>query len=158
MLFLVFLCVAVSIAQNKVDVSEIEQRNIDGKTVIYVNEGEYNGIVYENYIVPRLKYSVKNGIKNGPYELHYKNGQINRKTSFKDDKYEGAYEEYYENGQLKIRTSFKSGKYHGALVMYYKNGQKEAEGNHVDGKFDGIQKKYYKNGQLKSSVSYQNGF
>jgi antitoxin component YwqK of YwqJK toxin-antitoxin module len=87
-------------AQEKVHVSEIEERNIDGKTILYAHEIQYNGIVYENYSSPKLKYTVQNGVKNGPYEVYYRNGQINRKTSFKDDKYDGAYEEYYENGQL----------------------------------------------------------
>ena len=156
-LFLMFLSLSALKAQKKVHVSEIEERNIGGKTILYANEVQYDGIVYENYIHPKLKYSVENGIKNGPYELYYENGQLKRKTSFKDDKYNGPYEEYFENGQIKIKTSFRLGKYHGPLVMYYKNGQIEAEGNHIEGGYDGIQKKYYENGNLKSSISYQNG-
>ena len=153
-LLFVVLSISMVNAQQKVHVSDIEERNIGGQMVLYADNQKYEGIVYENYVKPKLKYTVKEGRMNGPYELFYENGRLKRKTTFKDDKYHGPYEEFYENGQLAIKTFFKSGKYHGSLQMYYKNGQLEAEGNHIEGSYDGRQRKYYENGKLKSSISY----
>ena len=113
------------------------------KNILIANEKPFTGIVYENYVAPKLRYSVKEGVKDGSYALYFENGQLRRKTSFEAGKYNGQYEEFYDNGQLKIKTSFKMGKYHGPLIMYYKNGQIEATGNHLEGQFDGVQKKYY---------------
>ena len=95
LVFLVVLWVTVIEAQEKIHISEIEERNVNGKTVIFANDAQYEGVVYENYVRPKLKYSVKAGIKDGPYELYYENGQLKRKTTFSDDKYNGLYEEYY---------------------------------------------------------------
>ena len=93
------MCLATGLwAQSKVHVSEIEERNVDGRTVIYSGDQRLNGTVYEDYVSKKLRYSVKNGIKEGPYELYYENGQLKRKTSFKNDRYDGLFEEYYENG------------------------------------------------------------
>ena len=90
-----FLWMSMTNAQQKVHVSDVEERNIDGQIVLYANNQKYEGVVYENYVRPKLKYSVREGKKNGPYELYYENGNLKRKTSFKEDKYDGAYEEFY---------------------------------------------------------------
>ena len=50
-------------AQNMVHVSEIEERNVDGKKIIYAGEKKLNGVVYEDYVSKKMRYSVKNGIK-----------------------------------------------------------------------------------------------
>ncbi len=80
-------------SQSKANISEIEERNVEGKSLIYVDNKKFNGVVYENYIVKKQKYSVKDGKKEGPYEYYYETGQLKRKTFFINAKIDGPYEE-----------------------------------------------------------------
>ena len=128
--------------QARVQLSQVEERNINGESVIFVDDRRYDGIVYENYQVKKLEYTVKDGKRNGPYELYYPNGQLRRKTFFLNDQYDGPYEEFYDNGQQSIKTSFKNGKYDGALIRYYPDGTIQATGNHREGVFEGLQETY----------------
>ena len=68
-LLLTCLCVEMQ-AQNMVHVSEIEDRNVNGKKTIFAGAERLNGVVYEDYVSKKLRYTVKNGIKEGPYELY----------------------------------------------------------------------------------------
>ena len=72
-LLFVVLSISMVNAQQKVHVSDIEERNIKGQLILYANNQKYEGKVYENYVKPKLKYSVKEGRMNGPYELFYEN-------------------------------------------------------------------------------------
>ncbi len=124
-------------SQNKVHVSNIEQRNVDGHSIIFAEGKKLNGVVYENYTQKKLKYNVVDGKKNGPYELYYENGQLKRKANFKNDRYEGPFEQYWDNGQLEIKTSFKNNKYDGPIEVYFRNGQLEGKGFYEAGMYEG---------------------
>ena len=144
-------------AQDRLHTSQIEERNIQGESIIFADDQRFSGLVYENYESRKLRYEVIDGKKNGRYESYYENGQLKRKTTFKNDKYHGQYSEYYENGQLAIETSFDQGRYDGQVLMYFEDGTMQAKGMRLDGEFHGIQESYYTNGRLKSSQEYQFG-
>ena len=108
---LVLFVVNLLNAQNEVPTSNIEERNVDGQSLVFFEGKVFDGIVYENFVSNKLKYSVKDGKKEGPYIEYFKNGELKRKTSFSSDKYDGPYQEYYENGNLYIKASFKNGRY-----------------------------------------------
>ena len=76
--FLIVMLLTISLlkAQNEVPASNIEERNVGGKSLVFFDGKVYDGIVYENYVTDKLKYSVKDGKKEGPYISYYKNGQI----------------------------------------------------------------------------------
>ena len=81
-IFLIVISVNQLNAQIKVNVSEIEKRNVDGKSIIYKDNKIFEGVVYENYTTKKQIYSVKNGMKEGPYEYYFENGQLKRKNIF----------------------------------------------------------------------------
>jgi antitoxin component YwqK of YwqJK toxin-antitoxin module len=98
-----------------------------------------------------------NGNRQGLWGTYYKNGQLDSKGSFKDDKKDGIWEYYWDNGQLMSKGSFKDDKQDGIWERYHENGQSHSKGLFKDGKKDGIWEYYYKNGQLWSKGLFKDG-
>ena len=59
---------------------------------------------------------------------YYDDGQIRKKSNYKDGKAQGKWTWYYENGQVKVVGYKKNGWKNGKWIWYYKNGKTHSEG------------------------------
>jgi hypothetical protein len=97
----------------------------------------------------KKKTHYKDGKVHGKELIYYKNGQLKEKSYYKNGVPVDTYKQFYQNGQLKGIGIFKDGEIHGVLKKFYKNGNLKGIANVKEGNADGIVKEYYKNGQLK---------
>ena len=54
-------------------------------------------------------YSMKDGLRHGPYEIYYKNGQLMWREVYSNGKLHGLYESYYEYGRLRGKGNYSNG-------------------------------------------------
>ena len=115
--------------------------NSEGLTKVLSYKGlPFNGELVEYFddektqLKERIDY--KEGLKDGLSEEYNKNGQLERKGTYK----EGEEEEevkytYYENGQLKEKETYKDGKKDGQWEYYDENGKlkEKKSGMYKDG-------------------------
>ena len=106
LIFIVTLLLLQGCQNHKIHFSEIEERSVNGKTLYFQNDKLFDGVVFEKYPNGVLKYetTIKDGEKNGPHIVYYKDGQL--KSNYLGEYGNEMYKEYYENGQLKIERSF----------------------------------------------------
>lgn len=100
-LFTLSLCVSIiSVAgQNNVELSELT-KNEQGA---YLYKGElYTGNIFgkhQNGAIGLIG-EVKNGLKEGTWRYYYSTGEIQRESTYINDKKEGLTYYWYQNGQL----------------------------------------------------------
>ena len=70
-------------------------------------------------------------VKNGVVETHYRNGQLESRTNYKNNELDGLHETWSKNGQLKSRTNYKNGKLDGLRESWYENGKPRSEERRV---------------------------
>ena len=124
----------------------------------------YSGEVLELHTgdPPRvsLRFTVKDGVKNGPYEKYRSDGVLlekgNRRYSI-DNAPTGWFETYGDYGQLESKGTNKDGQMHGLRERYYVDGQLQDKMTYKDGQDDGPYEGYYENGQLSDKGSYKDG-
>lgn len=97
------------------------------------------------------------GEQDGPFKLHYENGQVKSEGSFRNGLLHGLTKKYYESGQLQGEGCYKNGELDGPYKTYYVSGQIKSEGVNKNGKQEGPNKTYYQSGQLNASGIYVNG-
>lgn len=130
--------------------------------VNYENLIKRNGFHYEKfknekylgYVFGVKSGFVKNGKREGTWEIYFKSGELRSKTNFKNGIREGVFEEYYKNGSLKNKKSFINGKINGIYNNYYKNGQLWFWTEYKDGKRNGDYEKF-KNDTLIVKGNYK---
>ena len=66
----------------------------------------------------QISTTLKDGLRHGPLEGYYENGQLEVKSSFSNGKYDGPYEDYHENGRLRSKGSFSNGERCGEWVEH----------------------------------------
>ena len=116
-LFIIFTLLLTSVSWSKdVDFFDLVER--DG---LYYEK--FTDVPFSGNVVGRLVGKIKNGIWDGEIVEYYENGQLSRKTNYKDGKKEGESLWYYANGQLWIKSNFKDGKPEGEHLEYDKNGK-----------------------------------
>lgn len=97
------------------------------------------------------------GALHGLYEYYFENGQLGRKSNYKDGKSVGLSVSYQQNGQLDTRVNYKDGKYHGLFEWYWvSTGKLKSRANYKEGKKDGLAQLYLQNGELRGEVCYRN--
>jgi antitoxin component YwqK of YwqJK toxin-antitoxin module len=123
-------------SQNEVLFSKVTTKEINGQLIYLLNGEKLDGIIYHNHPNNKLKvkFHVKNGLK------------------------EGLSKEYYNNGQLKIKTSFINGQQSGLYESYFENGQLHSKYIWQDVSPDGISEEYYENGYLHFKFTWKDGF
>jgi len=131
---------------------QVEKKDENGNTIICtVDENGMGQGPFEKHFkngnIGRGSY--KDGNWDGPYEEYYSNGQICAKATFKNGDAEGPYEVYYISGQIKVKGAYKNDYSAGPWEYYYENGQLEAKGNNDTYK-EGPWEYYYENGQLRA--------
>jgi len=90
-------------------------------------------------------------------DLHYPNGQLIEKISYKDGRKNGKFTGYYENGQTKHIRTYKDDKLEGKFADYTESGQILRKQNYVNDLLDGSSKEWYLNGEVKVKTSYKVG-
>ena len=106
------------IANNKWHTGTLEINDISSSETKYLKE----------------KYTIKNGLKDGPAESYHYNGQLRGKTFYKMGKLDGPAEFYHENGQLGIKLFYKMGELDGPAEFYDKKGKLEKKETYKMGK------------------------
>ena len=90
-------------------------------------------------------------------DLHYPNGQLIEKISYKDGRKNGKFTGYYENGQTKHIRTYKDDKLDGKFADYTESGQILRKRGYMNGLLDGPSKEWYLNGEVKVKTAYKEG-
>jgi len=90
-------------------------------------------------------------------DLHYPNGQLIEKISYKDGRKNGKFTGYYENGQKKHIRTYKDDKLEGKFADYTESGQILRKQGYVNDLLDGPSKEWYLNGEVKVKTAYKQG-
>jgi len=101
-------------------------------------------------------------------ETHYKNGNLDGRTTewyedgevksvgyYDNDKLE-AKREFWDNSELKSEYSFKDEKLDGVKREFWDNGELKSVSNYKDGKLNGKKTEWYEDGEVKSVNYYYN--
>ncbi|RUA30273.1 MAG: hypothetical protein DSY76_02625 [Bacteroidetes bacterium] len=102
--------------------------------------------------------SYKDGKKDGPWRVYYRNGNLTSELYWKDDKRHGTWKDFFENGDPHVEGTFKNGKLDGEYKVYFIGNIVEKKGNYVDGKMNGIWYFYNEKGELIKKERYDHGF
>ena len=111
---------------------------------------EENGDVY-------YQYWVQDSLISEYADLHYPNGQLIEKISYKEGKKNGKFTGYYESGQTKYIRTYKDDKLEGKYADYTESGQILLKQSCVNDLLDGASKEWYLNGKVKVKTSYTAG-
>ena len=90
-------------------------------------------------------------------DLHYPNGQLIEKISYKKGLKDGKFTGYYENGQKKHIRTYKDDKLEGKFADYTESGQILRKQGYVNDLLDGPSKEWYLNGEVKVKTAYKQG-
>ena len=90
-------------------------------------------------------------------DLHYPNGQLIEKISYKNGQKNGKFTGYYESGQKKHIRTYKDDKLEGKFADYTESGQILRKQNYANDLLDGSSKEWYLNGEVKVKTSYKAG-
>tara|TARA_R100000808_G_scaffold8850_1_gene24746 strand:+ start:55 stop:615 length:561 start_codon:yes stop_codon:yes gene_type:complete len=105
----------------------------------------------------QMSTTLKDGLRHGPLEAYYENGQLMARGSYSNGEPDGPWERYHENGQLLGRSSYSNGEWDGPYEQYYENGQLSSRGSYSNGERDGPYEDYDENGQLFTKGTISNG-
>ena len=111
---------------------------------------EENGDVY-------YQYWVQDSLISEYADLHYPNGQLIEKISYKEGKKNGKFTGYYESGQTKYIRTYKDDKLEGKYADYTESGQILLKQSYVNDLLDGASKEWYLYGKVKVKTSYTAG-
>ena len=90
-------------------------------------------------------------------DLHYPNGQLIEKISYKEGRKNGKFTGYYESGQTKYIRTYKDDKLEGKYADYTESGQILLKQSYANDLLDGASKEWYLNGEVKVKTSYTAG-
>ena len=128
---------------------KIEQYEMGKKNEEWITYEE-NGDVY-------YQYWVQDSLISEYADLHYPNGQLIEKISYKEGKKNGKFTGYYESGQTKYIRTYKDDKLEGKYADYTESGQILLKQSYVNDLLDGASKEWYLNGKVKVKTSYTAG-
>lgn len=124
-----------------------KQGVIEGRVTYYRKDGTLDG---------KITFNAK-GEPEGPFELYFRNGQLQTKSSYSGKGFyenHGPYEDYFSNGQLNSKGTYKNGKQIGNWINYFDNGQLNSKSTFTNTGIIQSNESYYKNGQLRSKTVY----
>jgi len=97
------------------------------------------------------------GVRNGPMNHYYNNGNFSEKLAWVNDKKEGPWEQYYSNNILKLKGSYHNGKLEGAFLVNYETGKPYLKGAYKNDLRDGSWIFYREDGTVDMELEYRNG-
>jgi antitoxin component YwqK of YwqJK toxin-antitoxin module len=93
-----------------------------------------------------------------PYIIYHPNGNVSIKGQRNSvGQREGIWEIFYENGNILRRTSYKEGNKDGIAEYFYENGNIESRTSYKEGKKDGIQTFYDEQGNIIETTLWKDG-
>ena len=95
-----------------------------------------------------------NGLKQGIWLEHYKNGQLKKRTNFIDGLPQGGETGYYKDGQVKYTIIWKDSVPNGFYQIYYMSGSIKETGVWRNNHNVGDQVEYYETGTVRSRTSH----
>jgi antitoxin component YwqK of YwqJK toxin-antitoxin module len=132
------------------DITTDLQSNINASVIEKPRDRSYKVEVLENNMVD---HKVE---KNGIWEQHYSNGNLESKGVYINGKKDGLWQEYYENGKLMRKENYKEGVKDGQWEQYHANGQLKGKGLYKDDRMIGEWKYFDDNGKLLLTENYNN--
>jgi len=130
---------------NKVESGYVINGNKSGQWTRYDADGKIRFVV--NYI---------DGLKNGDEVSFNIRGQIEARTSYRNDQLDGI-AGTYKSGRPTQEVSYKNGQYDGPTKKYFPNGKIQQEINFKDGKQHGMFKYFDEEGNVTLEYEYKNG-
>ena len=137
-----------SVYDDKTRAEEVNWKNglLDGlKTEFYNGAGVH------------AKYFFKEGKRNGPFEIFFKNGQTESKGYYIDDQLDGEILGYYPRGNIRYTHTYDHGVENGISKTWFENGVLQQEGTVLIGKVHGTLKSYYEDSSIRSEIVYHLG-
>ena len=130
---------------NKIESGYVINGNKSGQWTQYDADGKIRFVV--NYI---------DGLKNGDELSFNTRGQIEARTSYRNDKLDGI-SGTYKSGRPTQEVSYKNGQYDGPTRKYFSNGKIQQEIFFKDGKQHGSFKYFDEEGNVTLEYEYKNG-
>ncbi len=130
---------------NKVESGYVINGNKSGQWTRYDADGKIRFVV--NYI---------DGLKNGDELSFNTRGQIEARTSYRNDQLDGI-SGTYKSGRPTQEISYRNGQYDGPTKKYFPNGKIQQEINFKDGKQHGMFKYFDEEGNVTLEYEYKNG-
>lgn len=144
-----------------------------GKTGGYTEDGIPHGIhrkydkdgnviaseIYDNGIITGKGIVLKNGKKNGFWELYYDNGNLKAKGEFINGVKKGKWLYYYPNDSIESEVFYdRYGKKQGVQVDYFESGDTLLTVEWLDGYENGLFIQYNDSGKLVAKGNYIDGY
>ena len=100
--------------------------------------------------------------KNGNWEAYYKNGKLQEKGEYQNNKKIGFWKKYHDDGVMGESGTYKNDLRQGEWLFNYKHGYAHADtlqtkANYIDGELNGHFEQYYLNGKLEMKGDYDKG-
>jgi len=86
--------------------------------------------------------------------IEYRDGKMDNKRTYDNNKLNGIFIDYYTNGTIKEEGTYLNDKKNGLYKMYYENTNLKEESSYEDGYKSGNFKSYFTNKNLSSEGSY----
>ncbi len=110
---------------------------------------------YDHSLTSREVYT--RGVRNGPMNHFFNNGNLSEKLAWVNDKKEGPWEQYFSNGILKLKGSFHNGKLEGPFLVNYEKGKPYLKGAYKNDLRDGNWIFYKEDGNVNMELEYRDG-
>jgi antitoxin component YwqK of YwqJK toxin-antitoxin module len=107
-----------------------------------------NGSIY-------MRYTMKNGVKDGLYEEFYEDGTPRSLQNYKDGKRHGMYKDFRTNGKIFIEGNYKDNKPDGDHFIRFEDGSIYSSTQYKMGNFHGFHISNYPNGRPRLVSYYQ---
>jgi len=141
------------IASTLYKLTELRENNQFKSLAEFLNEKQYT--TTQTKIDMDLK-RITEEVKNGVVETHYRNGQLESRANYENNKLDGLYETWYENGKPKTKENYKNGKRDGLYEYWWENGKPRLRTTYKNRKRDGQWETWHENGQTRSRATYKN--
>ena len=119
----------------------------------------YSGGVYSFHDDKKLalRYSVENGLRDGPYEKYFENGNLNRRCSFKKGKLHGSFTKLYPSGKPASKGQYLNDMEVGVFTWWHENGLRSEQGGFNKGKEHGVWMYYSEIGTVLKRIVFYEG-
>lgn len=94
------------------------------------------------------------GKQHGKEQSFYSDGNVAEEIDWENGLKNGTWIQHFKNGQLKLTATYINGHLDGAYTAFSPDGKKHIEGAYRHGEYDGEWKRYDENGMLVTTIKY----
>ena len=127
----------------------------EGDAQVVNGEGEYITFL-ENTTLVFEKGQIKNGLKEGYWEMYNENPVLQQESNYLQGKLNGKSITYFPGGSICVEGSFQNDKKHGEWIWYYESGIIQSAVNYVEDKKEGTQIFRSESGRDSKEEVYEN--